>query len=293
MREQLVTQITLGVISGDLRVGDRLPSTREIARRFKIHSNTVSAAYQKLVEEKCLEYRKGSGFYVRKIELINSDDAKSLDRHIAEFFQNLKNLGFSVDEIKLRLREWSAVSPSPERVVVVESDEDLREILIQEIQTTISLPVAGISSADFEREHQKLRAAFVMMIDEKPKAEKFIAADQTRIYLRARSVPDSMTGKKRPADTDLIAVVSGWEKFLVWAKTILIAAEIAPESLIVRLTKEKGWQNGLGAASMIICDSVTAKKIADRRRTQVFFVISDESLREISDLLEPNNSALI
>ncbi len=48
VREQLVAQISLGIVSRDLRAGDRLPSTRELARRFEIHPNTVSAAYREL-----------------------------------------------------------------------------------------------------------------------------------------------------------------------------------------------------------------------------------------------------
>jgi Bacterial regulatory proteins, gntR family/IrrE N-terminal-like domain len=42
IREQLVTQIRLAIVSGDLTSGQRLPSTRELARRFQVHPNTVS-----------------------------------------------------------------------------------------------------------------------------------------------------------------------------------------------------------------------------------------------------------
>ncbi|HKG78053.1 MAG TPA: GntR family transcriptional regulator, partial [Pyrinomonadaceae bacterium] len=48
IREQLVTQIVLGIVSNDLKVAERLPSTRELARRYDIHANTVSAAYREL-----------------------------------------------------------------------------------------------------------------------------------------------------------------------------------------------------------------------------------------------------
>ena len=33
---QLVTQVVLAILSGDVRPGERLPSTRELARRFAI-----------------------------------------------------------------------------------------------------------------------------------------------------------------------------------------------------------------------------------------------------------------
>ena len=58
IREQLVTQIVLGVVSNDLKVAERLPSTRELARRYKIHANTVSAAYGELARRGWVEFRK-------------------------------------------------------------------------------------------------------------------------------------------------------------------------------------------------------------------------------------------
>ena len=42
LREQLTAQIRLAILSHDLKPGQKLPSTRELARRFHIHSNTVS-----------------------------------------------------------------------------------------------------------------------------------------------------------------------------------------------------------------------------------------------------------
>jgi DNA-binding transcriptional regulator YhcF (GntR family) len=61
IREQLVTQIVLGILSNDLAPGQRLPSTRELARRFQLHPNTVSAGYRQLERDQWVELRHGSG----------------------------------------------------------------------------------------------------------------------------------------------------------------------------------------------------------------------------------------
>ncbi|HET9479284.1 MAG TPA: GntR family transcriptional regulator, partial [Pyrinomonadaceae bacterium] len=58
IREQLVTQIVLGIVSNDLKVNERLPSTRDLARRYDIHANTVSAAYRELARRGWVEFRK-------------------------------------------------------------------------------------------------------------------------------------------------------------------------------------------------------------------------------------------
>src|SRR5687768_4779943 len=104
VREQIITQITLGIASGDLAVGTRLPSTREIAQRYKIHSNTVSNAYQILAEQGWLEFRKGSGFYVR--ESNHEAHENSLDQLIAQFVSTAQTVGFSIEEIKRRLTQF-------------------------------------------------------------------------------------------------------------------------------------------------------------------------------------------
>ena len=70
IREQLVTQIVLGIVSNDLKISERLPSTRDLARRYDIHANTVSAAYRELARRGWVQFRKGSGVYV----LARTDD---------------------------------------------------------------------------------------------------------------------------------------------------------------------------------------------------------------------------
>lgn len=77
LREQLGTQLTLGVISGDLKPGEKLPSVRELARRYKIHSNTVSAAYRDVEARGWLKVRKGSGVYVQSTR--QTTEKSSLD----------------------------------------------------------------------------------------------------------------------------------------------------------------------------------------------------------------------
>src|SRR5271154_4573830 len=60
---QLVIQVVLAILAGDLKPGERLPSTRELARRFALHPNTVSAGYRQLERDGWTEGRHGSGVY--------------------------------------------------------------------------------------------------------------------------------------------------------------------------------------------------------------------------------------
>ena len=89
---QLFTQVTLAILSGDQKPGDRLPSTRELARRFSIHPNTVSAGYRQLAQEGWVEYRHGNGVYIKSDATTPSTPEQILDQHIAAFFRAVREL---------------------------------------------------------------------------------------------------------------------------------------------------------------------------------------------------------
>src|SRR5271165_1212230 len=115
IREQLVTQVILGILSGDLAPGQRLPSTRELARRFKLHPNTASAGYRQLESEGWLESRRGSGVFVRTGARAGVRTEKdkagaqpsgnhSLDQLISDFFTTARSLGIPLTTVRARLR---------------------------------------------------------------------------------------------------------------------------------------------------------------------------------------------
>jgi GntR family transcriptional regulator len=94
IREQLTTQLILGILCHDLAPGQRLPSTRELARRFRLHPNTVSAAYRQLKCENWVEFRHGSGVYVRESKAdVESTSALQLDHLITDFFRSAQKMG--------------------------------------------------------------------------------------------------------------------------------------------------------------------------------------------------------
>ena len=287
VREQLITQITLGIISGDLPVGEKLSSTRELARRFKIHANTVSSVYQNLSEKGLIEFKKGSGFYVCEPKQKDAGGEIELDALIVDFLKRAQLHGFSKDEIQTCLQKWFAAQ-TPEEILLIESDENLRGILMEEIKQATNLRVVGTSFEDFQSRHQTTTAIFVAMFDEKPKIESVLSADKTCFFIKARSVSDALTGETRPQQDDLIAVVSGWGKFLLWSRTILVAAGIENDAIISRLTAEKDWKKGLKNASLIICDALTAKEFPNDKRVRLFRLIADSSLEDLQTGLSQN-----
>ncbi len=279
VREQLVAQISLGISSRDLEAGEKLPSTRELARRFQIHPNTISAAYRELAEQNLVEFKKGSGVYVREHEN-GASNASALDQIINRFFQEAAAEGFSPNEIKACLQKRLTANP-PTHFLIVESNPELRKILVEEIRTATKRRVESTSFEDFPGNFTKSDAQIAAMFDEAEKLHEILPPDKSCVVLKTNSVPDSMIGKSRPSNNDLIAVVSRWEKFLELAKMFLLAAGIAPDALVLRPANDSDWKNGLSAVSLIICDSATAKEFPDDQRVRVFRLIADLSLNEL------------
>ena len=243
----------LGVTSGDLKPGQRLPSTRELARRFRIHANTVSAAYTELERRGWLESRKGSGVYVREFSTDRALDAGfELDQLISAFLQRARDGGYSLGDVQARIKRWLEFQP-PDHFLVIEPDDELRAILVAEIEE------ATFGCRD---EFRRLRerppgcAAAVALYGQAERAREVLPADTNRlIVLHSRSVPESLTGAERPAEDALIAVVSRWPEFLRWARTVLVAAGIDPAVLHFRDARAADWRRGLTSSAFVISDT--------------------------------------
>src|SRR4051812_43513914 len=62
---QLIEQIKHALETGSLRVGEQLPSVRQMAEDALINPNTVVRAYRELQHEGIIELRHGSGAFIR------------------------------------------------------------------------------------------------------------------------------------------------------------------------------------------------------------------------------------
>jgi GntR family transcriptional regulator / MocR family aminotransferase len=63
---RIYRQLLDAVLDGRLRAGERLPPTRELARRLDVSRNTVAAAYERLTAEGFLVGRVGAGTFVSR-----------------------------------------------------------------------------------------------------------------------------------------------------------------------------------------------------------------------------------
>ncbi len=66
---QISESIKSALIRGLIKEGDRLPGVRDLAVQIPANPNTVAKAYQRLISEGILEYKRGIGTFVRKFNI--------------------------------------------------------------------------------------------------------------------------------------------------------------------------------------------------------------------------------
>ena len=64
---QIIDQIRFGIASGQLKLGEQLPTVRALAVELKVNLNTVSKAYKELEIRNILETQQGSGTFISQV----------------------------------------------------------------------------------------------------------------------------------------------------------------------------------------------------------------------------------
>jgi DNA-binding transcriptional regulator YhcF (GntR family) len=279
IREQLVTQVVLGILSDDLAAGQRLPSTRELARRFHVHPNTISAGYKQLERERWVEFRRGSGVYVRsKKPEMQLSSTLALDQAIASLFRAARQLGVSLTAVRARLRQCLELQ-APDHFLLIEPDEELRRILAAEMQQAVAFPVQSCSLGDCAKAADG--GIPVVLPNRLAPARQLLPAGSELLTLQVRSVPASLGGWLPAPSGTLVGIASRWPDFLKLARTVLSAAGFHPDSLMLRDARKAAWQRGLKQTAAVICDSVTAKELPPGCRPIPFTLLSETSIAEL------------
>lgn len=276
IREQLSAQLLLGILSGRLPGGLRLPSVRELARQLKIHRNTVGAAYQDLEARGWLEVRASSGVFVAPGR---AERVGGIDALVRLWMEQAKSHGYTVEELRGALDRLAA-PPGPLSVVVADPDPELARIIAAEIERAIGRP---IPSSGIE---EVLAAALVIASEGNAAA---VAARYPSVRLctvRLRSVPELVAGIQRPAAPVLIGLVSSSPSILHWARTLLAALGFPPDQVLLRNPAEPAWTEGLRACGIVAADVVAARALpASLPPPHIFQIVARESIEVLKQNL--------
>src|SRR5258706_11112455 len=116
LREQLVIQIKLKILCGELAEGRKLPSVRSLARRLKIHPNTVAAAYRELGLSGNVATDPGVGVFALGAPAAPQDD-RTFEELLETTLQSAIRRGLSSARIRATVEHWLMKCPTGRTVV--------------------------------------------------------------------------------------------------------------------------------------------------------------------------------
>lgn len=104
---QIIDQIIFGIASGQLKLGEQLPTVRALAVELKVNLNTVSKAYKELEIKNILETQQGTGTFINKTKNVVSEKEREdkLKEICMQFSSVAFSYGFNLDEVMRELKD--------------------------------------------------------------------------------------------------------------------------------------------------------------------------------------------
>ena len=104
---QIIDQIRYGVATGNLNVGEQLPTVRALAVQLKVNLNTVSKAYRELEIQNILETQQGTGTFIGAVQVQLTDEERQtkLASIGTEFLSIAASYGFSIEDMINELKQ--------------------------------------------------------------------------------------------------------------------------------------------------------------------------------------------
>ena len=103
---QLVEKIRIEIVSGKLKLGQRIPSVRELAINARVNPNTMQKALAELEDEGLVYTERTNGkFVTENKELIEKIKKELAKEKVNNYINDMKNIGISYEEAVKYLQE--------------------------------------------------------------------------------------------------------------------------------------------------------------------------------------------
>ena len=104
---QLKEKLKIMIVSGKYKLGEKIPSVRELALHIKINPNTVSKALTELENEKLIYTERTNGKFVTDDkDLINKIKKELSNDIINKFLLDMQSLGITYNDALNYLQEY-------------------------------------------------------------------------------------------------------------------------------------------------------------------------------------------
>lgn len=104
--EQVLQHIRHAIARGDVQLGTKLPSVRDLAQQLKLNPNTIMRAYQELDRDHLTETRRGQGTFITSdFETVGQVKKTLAHEAIIAFVSSMEKLGINRSSAETLLKE--------------------------------------------------------------------------------------------------------------------------------------------------------------------------------------------
>jgi len=287
VRDQIVAQLEMRILDGSLAQGQRLPSVRALARRLKVHHNTISAAYQDLEASGHVELQRGSGVFVRRSGASSLGEARGLDEMIRLALRSAFDHGFTGAEVRGAVERWLAASP-PDRVLVVDPSVEMAELLAHEIGAALGVPAGACALAAFVADPGRAAGAMIVLLPYHVEAVRRAAPGAAVEVVNLQIAAADRTAIEEVPAGSIVLVVSHAPTVLPFASVFLRSLRGDDVIAETRLLSAPGeWKRLIKAADLVLADAVSTPVVrkAGPRRLREVKVVPETAIARLRQAL--------
>ncbi len=99
---QMADRLCERIMSGEWGEDERIPSVRDLAATLGVNPNTAMRTFDYLQSAEIIYNRRGVGYFVAsnaKEQILEQNRQYFLEEEVPEFFQKMKMLGFTCEEL--------------------------------------------------------------------------------------------------------------------------------------------------------------------------------------------------
>lgn len=260
LRDQVRAQLEVGILTGSLSPGERLPSVRALATRLGLHRNTVLGAYHDLVAAGNVTMRRGAGIRVRSDRPENASLARAVsclkDGLEAAVAHGLTRR--QVREAFFRLSE----EERPHSILVVDPSPEMGRVYAVEIARATSMHVRAVVPEVLRCNPPLVQGTVVLALPHHLRMVRELVPWNVVHPFRLAVPPVVRREVEALRDGGLVVVASESCQLLEFSVAILWAE--APAGVVIKgalANKGSNWRRVCAGADVVLADAVTATRL--------------------------------
>ena len=103
---QLYNKLMYGILSGNIRLGETIPSVREMAEILHINPNTVLKAYKAVKQEQLISSKGGKYFVTQDTDYIQQVKQTTVKELCCSYLSKMFALGFTKSEAVEQMQSY-------------------------------------------------------------------------------------------------------------------------------------------------------------------------------------------